>query len=60
MILDRGLDIHWRCESRADRLPRKIIELIKKAGCGTIQIGVETGDPKIIGVGKPGTTLPLT
>ncbi len=58
MILERDLDVAWRCESRVDRLPRKLVELMKRAGCGTVQIGVETGDPGLLAFGKPGSTIP--
>ena len=59
MVIERDLDLNWRCESRVDRLPRDLLELMKRAGCGCIQVGVETGDPRLMSVGKPGSSVPL-
>ena len=59
LIIERDLDINWRCESRIDRLPRKILDLMRRSGCGIIQVGVETGDPEMLDVGKPGSSIAL-
>lgn len=56
-ILERGLDVRWTCETRADRLPRNLVRRMKKSGCVWVNIGVETGDPQLLGsIGKYGYT----
>jgi anaerobic magnesium-protoporphyrin IX monomethyl ester cyclase len=43
-ILKQKIKFQWWCETRADLLPEKTIELMSQAGCVGINIGVETGD----------------
>ncbi|HET6990617.1 MAG TPA: radical SAM protein [Bacteroidia bacterium] len=43
-IIAKRLDIKWWCETRADRLPDKLINKMVLAGCKGVNIGVESGD----------------
>jgi radical SAM superfamily enzyme YgiQ (UPF0313 family) len=57
-IMKRRLDIHWTCETRADRLDRDLVRKMKKAGCIWISMGVETGDLQLFDtIGKRGAVL---
>ncbi|MBS7646618.1 radical SAM protein [Candidatus Bathyarchaeota archaeon] len=56
-LMQRKLDIKWTCESRVDEVNRELLEVMKKAGCRRIHFGVETGDPEILKVAKPGVKL---
>jgi len=56
-IIQRKLDIAWDCEVRANDTNRSLLNLMKKAGCNRIQYGVETGDPEILKLAKPGVQL---
>lgn len=57
-ILDRGLEIRWVCETRADKLPSDLLKKMRRAGCTWVFIGVETGDPHLLRtIGKPGYTI---
>ncbi|HAM38254.1 MAG: hypothetical protein A2474_03975 [Elusimicrobia bacterium RIFOXYC2_FULL_34_12] len=51
-LLDRmiaeKIDLTWGCEVRADKLNPKIIEKMKKAGCHSIHMGLETTDSEIL------------
>ncbi len=38
----------WGCQSRADCLDEELISHMKRAGCKQIDIGVESGDPKVL------------
>jgi len=42
-----GLDIEWRCETRADRLSKNLMIKMKDAGCVGIHMGIESGDPDL-------------
>jgi len=44
----RGLKIAFGCESRADVATPQLLETLRKAGCTTIQFGVESGSPRIL------------
>lgn len=57
LIIERKLDVAWSCEARVDHLSRRVLEVMKKAGCRTIQLGVETGDERLIGEAKPRVNL---
>ena len=56
-IIRRKIDVAWFCEARVDEVNREILEKMKKAGCKRIHYGVETGDPEILKIAKPGVTL---
>jgi len=59
-IISRKLDIAWVCEARVDIVSKSLLELMKKSGCKRIHYGVETGDPTLIKLGKPGINLETT
>lgn len=42
-----NLKIEWWCETRADLLPDDLLELMAESGCKGINVGVESGDPKL-------------
>jgi len=44
-ILSRGFDLHWKCESRVDGLDPSLLPLMRRAGCRTIAMGVESASP---------------
>jgi radical SAM superfamily enzyme YgiQ (UPF0313 family) len=56
-IIRRKLDIVWFCESRVDEVSKDLLMKMRKAGCIRIHYGVETGDPEILKIGKPGVRL---
>ena len=47
-MIEDALHISWTCNARADELDPELLELMKKAGCTCIQIGVEQGNPELI------------
>lgn len=48
MIIDNGLDIDWICDTRVDTLDGDLLQLMKKAGCTRVKIGVESGSERIL------------
>jgi radical SAM superfamily enzyme YgiQ (UPF0313 family) len=53
-LINRNIKINWLCETRLDLVDRKLLELMKKAGCIQINYGLESGDPQLFSnVGKP-------
>lgn len=56
-IIDRKLDMAWFCEARVDHVSKRLLAMMKKAGCKQIHYGVETGDPELIKLAKPQADL---
>jgi radical SAM superfamily enzyme YgiQ (UPF0313 family) len=47
MIKNR-IDLTWNCSTRADCVNPEIIKLMKRAGCHTIALGMESVDPTVL------------
>jgi len=48
LILERGIDIRWNCEIRADLIDPDLLPLMRRAGCRQVLIGVESGSQRIL------------
>lgn len=46
-ILSRNINIIWSCSARVNDLGKEILSLMKKSGCYSIYVGLETGSPKM-------------
>ncbi len=46
-LIDLGIDIEWDCDSRADTIDKEMVELMSKAGCWRICLGIETGSERM-------------
>lgn len=49
-IIESGLKIRWICNSRVDTVDRETLEMMKRAGCFLIGIGIESGSPEMLPV----------
>lgn len=47
-MLKNNIDLAWNCSTRADRVNREILNLMKRAGCHTIALGMESVDPEVM------------
>jgi len=47
-MIKNNIDITWNCSTRADRLNYDILRLMKRAGCHTIALGMESVDPTVL------------
>ncbi len=47
MVQER-LDLSWVCSSRAGTLDEELLTWMKRAGCHTLLLGVESGDEKLL------------
>ncbi|MDY6864672.1 MAG: radical SAM protein [Halobacteriota archaeon] len=47
-LIDEGIDLYWRCESRVDHINSEMLSLMEKAGCHVIYFGVESGSQRIL------------
>ncbi len=59
LFIKEKLDMKWTCPNgiRADRLDAELCSLMKEAGCYSMSIGVESGDPEVFDKIKKGEKL---
>jgi radical SAM superfamily enzyme YgiQ (UPF0313 family) len=48
LIIEKDINCSWGCSGRADQLNDELIQLMKKAGCTGINIGVESANDAIL------------
>jgi anaerobic magnesium-protoporphyrin IX monomethyl ester cyclase len=56
MIRD-GLRMTWTCLSRAERMPERDIDLMKRAGCRKVFFGLESGSNEVLKLMNKHTTV---
>lgn len=59
-IIDRGIDVSWRCNSRINTINDEVLKMMRKAGCINIKFGVESGSQKILDAMNKGITVAQT
>lgn len=47
-LVARGLDITWMTAVRVDRVDADLLDLMRRAGCRHINLGIESGDPEVL------------
>ncbi|MBI4678114.1 MAG: cobalamin B12-binding domain-containing protein [Elusimicrobia bacterium] len=57
LILHRNLSIRWNCLSRVDHITREVARTLKKAGCKMVEIGIESGDERVLRETHKGISL---
>jgi len=59
LLLKENLNLRWHCPNglRADRLDEELVELMKKSGCDSVHLGVESGDEKVFNFINKGEKL---
>lgn len=55
-IIAKDWDLSWSCEARVKSFDPELLELMKKAGCKRIKLGVESGSDKVLKFMKKGIT----
>jgi radical SAM superfamily enzyme YgiQ (UPF0313 family) len=53
-MLRRAIDVPWEVRARADHLDRELLELMGRAGCYRVLIGVESADDAVRGRNQKG------
>lgn len=56
MIRER-LNIAWSCTTRADLIDEELVRIMKRAGCYNLDIGIESGSPRILELIHKGISL---
>jgi radical SAM superfamily enzyme YgiQ (UPF0313 family) len=57
LIVGKGLDVNWVCNSRADTVSDDLLAAMKRAGCWMIGLGIESGSEDVLRRIKKGITL---
>jgi len=47
-MVAKRIDLTWNCSTRADCVDAEILGLMKRAGCHTVAIGMESTDPAVL------------
>lgn len=47
-MIEHNIDITWNCSTRAERVNASILKLMKRTGCHTIALGMESTDPVVL------------
>lgn len=59
-ILQEKLDITWLCNVRVGTVDKETLELMKKSGCHTLKIGVESGVQEVLDKSNKGIKVSET
>jgi len=47
-MIDRKLEVPWRCTARYDNIDAEILDLMKRANCTGLYLGLESGSERIL------------
>jgi len=50
----KPLGLQFNCAVRAGQADDELLQMLKKAGCLMVSLGIETGDPELLKMHKPG------
>ncbi|OOP55945.1 MAG: hypothetical protein AYP45_11725 [Candidatus Brocadia carolinensis] len=56
-LLEAGLKINWDCNTRVDLIDLELLKAMKRAGCNSIKVGIESGSERILALMDKGITL---
>ena len=56
-IIESNLNFKWSCYSRVQNINEELVQLMKKAGCFMVLLGIESGNQEIINSIKKNITL---
>jgi radical SAM superfamily enzyme YgiQ (UPF0313 family) len=57
MLVDRPLGLQFNCAVRVGHADESLLKRLKQAGCLMVSLGIESGDPSLLEVHKPGVYL---
>jgi radical SAM superfamily enzyme YgiQ (UPF0313 family) len=56
-LIAEKLNIHWECNTRVDLISEDLLRKMKKAGCESIKVGIESGSDRILKKMNKGITF---
>lgn len=57
MIIAKKLDITWSCSTRINLISENLLKKMAKAGCVSIEYGIESGDTNVLQFMRKGITI---
>lgn len=57
MLADKPLGVQFNCAVRVGHADPELLGLLKRAGCLMVSLGIESGEPALLDVHKPGVYL---
>jgi len=54
LLVSKPLGMQFNCAVRVGQADDELLEMLKKAGCLMVSLGIETGDPDLLEFHKPG------
>lgn len=57
MLVKEKIDINWDCTTRVNLIDDELLDIMQKAGCNTIKVGIETGSERILKEVDKGVTF---
>ena len=54
LLISKPLGMQFNCAVRVGQTDDKLLEILKKAGCLMVSLGIETSDPELLEFHKPG------
>lgn len=48
LMIKKEFKVNWTCTTRAKKIDLELLHLMKRAGCKSIHIGVESGSPRML------------
>lgn len=56
-LIRNHIDITWSCLTRVDAISDELVTLMKKTGCTKVDIGIESGNQRVLNLINKGITL---
>jgi len=56
-LIEADHDLTWSCDARADNLGPDLTALMYRAGCRSVWMGMESGDPEMLARYRKGTSI---
>ena len=57
LLSEKPLGLRFNCAVRVGHVDEDLLRMLKEAGCLMVSLGIETGDPKLMEIHKPGVYL---
>lgn len=55
-LLEEKIKIKWECNTRVNLINEDLLDIMKKAGCNFIKVGIESGSDKVLKIMNKGIT----
>ena len=56
-MIEKNINITWSCLTRVNMINDEIIALMKKAGCAKVDVGIESGNQRVLDLINKGITV---